>query len=65
MAIADKLLYLDQTKSLLRDAINGIGGGLSVDDPFRQYAGELLKDQATLRLDFDQSVYGVTSIRAR
>jgi len=61
MAIADKLLYLDQTKSLLRDAINGIGGGLSVDDPFRQYAGELLKDQATLRLDFDQSVYGVGS----
>ena len=61
MAIADKLLYLDQTKSLLRDAINGIGGGLSADDPFRQYAGELLKDQATLRLDFDQNVYGVGS----
>ena len=61
MAIADKLLYLAETKNLLRDAINGIGGGLSVDDPFRQYAGELLRDQATLRLDFDQSVYGVGS----
>jgi hypothetical protein len=59
--IADKLLYLDDTKQLLRQAINATGGGLSADDPFRSYVAELLRRESTLRLDFDQSVYGVGS----
>lgn len=59
--IADKLLYLAETKNLLREAINGIGGGLSADDPFRSYVAELMRRESTLRLDFDQGVYGVGS----
>ena len=58
---AEQVANIDETKQLLRQAINGIGGGLSADDPFRRYAGELLRDQSTLRLDFDQGVYGVGS----
>jgi len=41
MSIAGKLLYLDETKALLRDAINRAGGGITSETPFRSYAVEL------------------------
>lgn len=38
MSIADKLTYLNETKSLLREAINAeFGAGLTEADPFRSY----------------------------
>lgn len=58
MTIADKLLYLDETKTRLRNAINGIGGSLTTDDTLRSYEGELLRQQASLLLDFESDRYG-------
>ncbi|RGP57084.1 hypothetical protein [Pseudomonas abyssi] len=42
MATADKLVYLDETKDLLRDAINASGGALTELDPFRDYVDPIL-----------------------
>ena len=39
--IADKLSYLNDTKTLLRRGINALGGGLTTDDTFRSYANAL------------------------
>ena len=39
--IAEKLLYLDDTKTAIRDAINALGGELAVDSPFRSYVDEV------------------------
>lgn len=51
--IADKLLYLDGTKTALRDAINQAGGYLTTADPFRDYVDDWLRSQsATLSLEF-------------
>lgn len=53
MTIANKLTYLAGTKTALREAINDAGGYLTVDDTFRSYAGEWLREKsATLSLDF-------------
>lgn len=38
MTIADKLLYLDETKDLLADAINSYTQVITPDTPFREYA---------------------------
>jgi hypothetical protein len=51
--IADKLLYLGETKAALRTAINAAGGGLLIEDQFRNYVPDWLREQsATLSLDF-------------
>lgn len=51
--IAEKLAYLNDTKTALRKAINDAGGYLTVDDTFRSYAGEWLREKsATLSIDF-------------
>lgn len=42
MATADKLVYLDETKDLLREAINASGGALTELDPFREYVDPIL-----------------------
>lgn len=43
MSIADKLLYLNETKTQLRETINSIAGAdLTPADPFRSYADKLL-----------------------
>lgn len=43
MTIADKLLYLNETKKQLRETINSIAGAdLTPADPFRSYADKLL-----------------------
>lgn len=58
MSIADKLVYLDDTKSLLREAINAAGGNLTQETPFREYARGWLRDQsASLILDFSKQQY--------
>lgn len=58
MAIAEKLTYLNGTKTALREAINRAGGDLTVDDTFRSYAEGWLRDQsATLSLDFANQQY--------
>ena len=55
--IADKLLYLDGTKTALRDAINRAGGNIAPDTPFRQYAQWITEQSATLSLDFVKQSY--------
>lgn len=58
MSIADKLIYLDATKNLLREALNAAGGNLTQETPFREYAGGWLRDQsASLILDFSKQQY--------
>tara|TARA_X000001388_G_scaffold4076_2_gene2816 strand:+ start:1639 stop:2838 length:1200 start_codon:yes stop_codon:yes gene_type:complete len=42
MATADKLVYLDETKDLLREVINTSGGALTELDPFREYVDPIL-----------------------
>ena len=37
-SIADKLTYLNTTKTLLREGINSIGGNILPTDTFRSYA---------------------------
>lgn len=60
MSIADKLTYLNGTKSLLREAINAAGGNLTQETPFREYVGGWLRDQsASLILDFSKQRYAV------
>lgn len=58
MAFIDKADYLLDTKELLRNAINKIGGNLTTTDTFRSYESQLLLDQATLKLDFETDSYG-------
>lgn len=41
MATADKLVYLNETKQLLRQAINARGGNILPGDAFRSYASAL------------------------
>lgn len=55
--IADKLLYLDGTKTALREAINLAGGNVADDAPFRQYANWVRKQSASLSLDFVREEY--------
>lgn len=58
MSIADKLTYLNGTKSLLRETINAAGGNLTQETPFREYAGGWLRDQsASLIMDFSKQQY--------
>ena len=58
MSIADKLTYLNDTKSLLRESINAAGGNLTQETPFRDYAEGWLRDQsASLILDFSKQQY--------
>lgn len=39
--IAEKLLYLDETKTALKQAINAMGGSLDDNSPFRRYEDEI------------------------
>lgn len=58
MSIADKLTYLNETKSLLREAINAAGGNLTQETPFREYVEGWLRDQsASLSLGFSKQQY--------
>ena len=41
MAISDKLEYLNDTKQLLKDKINNLGGSIDDNTTFRQYANQL------------------------
>lgn len=41
MATADKLVYLDETKDLLREALNLRGASIEESDTFRSYVGQL------------------------
>lgn len=45
MAIADKLNYLSETKSQIKEAIKGKGVEVSDDDTFRSYAGKIAQIQ--------------------
>lgn len=38
MTIADKLVYLDETKTALREALNAAGANITTDTTFRDYA---------------------------
>lgn len=57
MAIADKLTYLNGTKTLLREAITRAGHYLTEADPFRSYPYALLRDEYSLKLDFLRGEY--------
>ena len=57
MAIADKLTYLNATKTLLREAITRSGHYLTEADPFRSYPYALLRDEHSLKLDFLRGEY--------
>lgn len=57
MAIADKLTYLNTTKTLLREAITRAGRYLTEADPFRSYPYALLKDEHSLQLGFLRGEY--------
>lgn len=64
MTTADKLIYLDETKQMLRQAINATGGALTELDPFREYAdqilwGWLVDAQGGLDLDYVNDRYRV------
>lgn len=70
MTIADKLVYLNDTKQLLKDSIVGLGHYLDENSTFREYIIPLLGEQSTLLSDFrserhklyeDQSGVDVTS----
>lgn len=41
MATADKLVYLDETKDMLREALNLRGASIEESDTFRSYVGQL------------------------
>ena len=41
MAISDKLEYLNDTKQLLKDKINNLGGSIDDNTTFREYANQL------------------------
>jgi len=41
MAISDKLTYLNDTKTKIREAINGLGANLTSEDTFRSYVNAL------------------------
>lgn len=58
MSFVEKFQYLRNTKWLLREAISAIGGRVSTSDTFRSFRKEILKDEATLILDFDRDLYG-------
>lgn len=57
MATADKLLYLDDSKILLRDAIRRAGHYLPDAATFRSYPYAMLPDEASLNLDFVRGEY--------
>lgn len=57
MSIADKLTYLNTTKTLLRDAIRRAGHYLPDAATFRSYPYALLPDEASLNLDFARGEY--------
>lgn len=57
MAIADKLVYLNDTKTLLRDAIRRAGHYLPDAATFRSYPYALLPDESSLSLDFVRGEY--------
>jgi hypothetical protein len=59
MSFVEKFQYLRNTKWLLREAISAIGGRVSTSDTFRSFRKEILKDEATLILDFDRDLYGI------
>lgn len=48
MSTATKLEYLNETKSLLKDSINSLGGNITSQTTFRQYATELDSIYASL-----------------
>lgn len=48
MSTATKLEYLNETKSLLKDSINSLGGEITSQTTFRQYATELDSIYASL-----------------
>lgn len=56
MAISDKLLYLAETKELLRDLINSAGGTLTELTPFRDYVAEL-EEILTPELDIAELLF--------
>lgn len=41
MSIADKLIYLNDTKEKLKDSINALGGSITDETTFRAYSEEL------------------------
>lgn len=41
MAITDKLTYLNETKSLIKDRLNDLGSGLTSQSTFRSYADKI------------------------
>lgn len=57
MAVAEKLTYLNATKTLLREAITRAGHYLTEADPFRSYPYALLRDEYSLKLDFMRDEY--------
>ena len=52
MTIADKLVYLNETKQLLKSSIKSLGYYLDSDTPFRQYVMPLLEEATALLSDF-------------
>ena len=48
MSTANKLTYLNQTKTLLKEAINNLGGDIDNETTFREYAEELDTIYSTL-----------------
>ena len=59
MSIANKLTYLNATKTALATAINAaLGGSINDATTFRQYASQVALNEATLRLLFDAGLYG-------
>ncbi|MFV3388416.1 phage head spike fiber domain-containing protein [Pseudomonas sp. NY15364] len=63
MAIADKLIHLDTTKTLLRDAIRRAGHYLPDSATFRSYPYAMLPSEASLGLDFVRGEYVAHSWR--
>lgn len=55
--IADKLAYLGETKSRIRQALNSTGAILANDVAFRSYAAAILNNSRTLDLSFDKESY--------
>lgn len=60
MSIETKTKYLLETKVLLRNAINRVGGNLSTTDPFRAYPEQLtVVDEPNVLLDFTTGYFSV------
>lgn len=65
MSIETKAKYLLETKVLLRNAINRVGGELSTTDSFRSYASYLSKNYDSLVADFDSGVFSLSNSPAK